>query len=341
MSLGEFFALGAAVTWAMAVILFKLSGERMPPLALNLFKTTLSLVLLVLTLFVLGEPLLPDRPVAEYVVLLLSGIIGITLSDTLFFYGLNRLGAGLNSIVECLYSPSIILLSFLFLPDATLTLVDAAGLALILAALFLIASPRSEGAERKDMIVGIACGAAAMVSLAVGVMMFIPIVAHVSVFWASAVRTFGAVLTLAALPLLRRDARHLFDCFRPSAVWMWSIPGSILGTYVALLFWTLGFKHASSSRAAILNQSNTIFVLILATIFLRESLTRRKLIAISLGIGGVVVVTLLGSGRDDAEGGRPRDEGTVSGRVATDASASPSTLVVVSSPSPAPSPRVP
>lgn len=306
MSAGELYALGAAITWAMAVILFKLSGDRMPPLSLNLFKTTLSLVLLVATLFVLGEPLFPDVPIAEYVLLLLSGIIGITLSDTLFFYGLNRLGAGLNSIVECLYSPSIILLSFLFLPNATLTLADAAGLGLILAALFLIASPRSGQAERRDLIIGIVCGGSAMVSLAVGVMIFIPIVDHVSVFWASAVRTFGAVLTLAALPLLRRDARHLFECFRPSAVWRWSIPGSILGTYVALLFWTLGFKYASSSRAAILNQSNTIFVLILATIFLRETITRRKILAIVLGIGGVVVVTWLGSGRDEPRAGEDR-----------------------------------
>ncbi|MCH7994212.1 MAG: EamA family transporter, partial [Planctomycetes bacterium] len=52
---GEICALAAAITWATALVLFKRSGERVPPLPLNLFKNVTALILLVVTLAVMGE----------------------------------------------------------------------------------------------------------------------------------------------------------------------------------------------------------------------------------------------------------------------------------------------
>ena len=41
-----------------------------------------------------------------------------------------------------------------------------------------------------------------------------------------------------------------------------------------------------------MNQTSTIFAIILAAIFLKERLTGRKLLAVTLAMAGVVVVTL-------------------------------------------------
>ncbi|RKZ05653.1 EamA family transporter, partial [bacterium] len=49
--MGKLFALLSALTWAVAVILFKKSGERVPPFALNLFKAGVSVLLFIGTLF--------------------------------------------------------------------------------------------------------------------------------------------------------------------------------------------------------------------------------------------------------------------------------------------------
>lgn len=323
---GELFALGAAVSWATAVILFKRSGSKIPPVSLNLFKTVLSLALLIVTLLIMGHPIFPELPARDYWLLIGSGIIGISLADTLFFYGLHYLGASLSSIVECLYSPSIIVMAYFFFPNEEMTLGDVAGLALVLSSLLTVATSvparvaaRSGAAtgsgavsggdtridmepqlatevreHRRDLLRGVACGAAAMVTLALGVMMFKPVAEHQSGVWVSAMRTLPAVVPLAVFPMLHRARRaQLLECFRPSRVWWTLVPGSILGTYVSLICWILGFKYATASRAAILNQSNTIFVLILAALFLGERMTVRKLIAVMLGLSGVTLVTLL------------------------------------------------
>ncbi|MCH7814824.1 MAG: EamA family transporter, partial [Planctomycetes bacterium] len=44
------------------------------------------------------------------------------------------------------------------------------------------------------------------------------------------------------------------------------------------------------SLAALLNQTSVIFALVLASVFLKERFTRRKLLAIVLGLAGVVLV---------------------------------------------------
>ena len=87
--LGEGSALACAVVWAFAVILFKRSGETVHPIGLNLFKSSLALVLTAPTMVLAGEVLARSAPVADYVLLLLSGALGIGLADTFFFMSFN------------------------------------------------------------------------------------------------------------------------------------------------------------------------------------------------------------------------------------------------------------
>ena len=306
MTPGEWYALGAAMTWASAVILFQRTGERLPPVPLNLFKTALSLVLLAGTLVLIGEPLLPELSGRDLGLLIASGVVGITLSDTLFLYGLRYLGASRSAVVECLYSPFIILLSIACFGDQIAT-TDGIGLVLVLAAVVTVArpergksrTPRSGSGPSGQPLrlgIGVACGVGAMATLAIGVVLFDPVTENASVFTVCTVRTAAAVATLWPLALFTESRASFRACFVPSSLWFWMVPASILGTYVALLFWIGGFAHAANSRAAILNQSNTVFVIVLAAIFLRDPVTPRKLVAVALGIGGVCVVLL---GRPD------------------------------------------
>ncbi len=102
---GELFALGAASIWAVAVILLRRSGETTTPFSLNLFRVGVSSLLLVAVLIMSDQPLWPDRATADYFWLAVSGVMGVAVSDTFFQMCLNRVGAGINAIVDCLYAP--------------------------------------------------------------------------------------------------------------------------------------------------------------------------------------------------------------------------------------------
>jgi drug/metabolite transporter (DMT)-like permease len=63
-----------------------------------------------------------------------------------------------------------------------------------------------------------------------------------------------------------------------------------VGNYLAMLLWIGGFKYNSASVASILNQTATLFTVVLAVVFLGEKLTGRKLVAVALGFVGSVLV---------------------------------------------------
>ena len=58
-SSGEVLAIASGVVWAAAVILYRVTGRSVHPLALNLFKSTFALVVMVPTMLLLGKPFFP------------------------------------------------------------------------------------------------------------------------------------------------------------------------------------------------------------------------------------------------------------------------------------------
>jgi drug/metabolite transporter (DMT)-like permease len=48
-------------------------------------------------------------------------------------------------------------------------------------------------------------------------------------------------------------------------------------------------KYTTASRAAILNQMSTIFIFILAAVFLKEKITTNKAVAICLAVSGALL----------------------------------------------------
>ncbi|MFQ5807689.1 MAG: DMT family transporter [Phycisphaerae bacterium] len=297
---GEVYALLAAFTWACAMVLFKYSGERVSPLALNLFKNTVAILLLGLTLLVAPrlQPFLADEslncvltlPARHIWILVVSGVIGIALADTLFFYSLNFVGVGIASIVDCLYTPFMILFSWLILSEQ-LTAAHFLGAALILSGV-LISSGHAPppNTTRGQLLAGILFGALAMASMAYGIVIAKRVLEQFPLIWAAVIRLLAGTLALAAVALASPRRNALWSVFRPSAAWKTAVPGAILGTFLAYVFWVAGFKYADASINAILNQTTVIFAIILATVIVKEPLTKRKLVAVLLAVLGALAV---------------------------------------------------
>ena len=73
--LGKIMALLCAVVWAGAVILFKLAGDKIKPLALNLYKTALTVAMLMPLLLLARIPLVPASvPGRHWLAIMASGV---------------------------------------------------------------------------------------------------------------------------------------------------------------------------------------------------------------------------------------------------------------------------
>ncbi len=290
---GEILSVLAAVVWSVSVVLFRLSGRRMTPFRLNFFKNVVASLLLLATLAVIGMPLLRPVPLSDYLLLFLAGFLGITIADTLFFQGLNLVGAGLSQVVGCAFPPSVILLSFVFLGER-LTAGDIVGTVFIMAGIFLSTRHQPpEGTTRAELRRGVLIGTASMVIMAISVVITKPVLDRSPVLWATTIRLLGGVFTMMLITAFSRRHRAAWRAFIPSRTWKIIIPASVMGAYLAMLIWVGGMKFTQASTASILNQTSAIFVLPIAALVLGERITRQKLLAVILGVAGVALVTLL------------------------------------------------
>jgi len=288
--LGEFFALACALVWAFAVVLFRKSGSTVSPLALNLFRVSISSVMFIITMLIMRIPLLGQAPLSDYLTLMASGVIAIAIADTLFHMSLNRVGAGINAIVDSLYSPSVLLFAYILLGERV-SLVQFLGMGLLVTGLVIATQVKPpEGTSRRDLIIGIGLGMAAMSFLGFGIVLAKQVLTGANVIWATAVRQFGSLLVLIPASLIRKDRKKIWSVFKPGPSWKYSLPGTILGSYLALILWIAGMKMIPAGKAAILNQSSTIYILILATVILKEPFGKRKAAAAVLSISGVLLV---------------------------------------------------
>ncbi|MCK5125894.1 MAG: DMT family transporter [candidate division Zixibacteria bacterium] len=289
--MGEMLALVTAIIWAFAVILFKKSGESVHPVALNLFKNTLAVVLFIPTIYIFGETLFYNAPLNDYLLLLFSGALGIGLADTLFFKSLNILGAGLSAIVDCFYSTFVIILSFAFLSES-MGIFQIMGALMIISAVLMAASKKgSAHLTRKSLFIGILLGALAMLTTAVGLVMIKSLLERSPLFWVVEMRLIGGMTVLALSLLFRRDRISVLSTLRGNGGWKYTISGSFVGAYLAMVFWLAGMKYTQASIAAALNQTTTVFIFIFAALFLKEPINKVRVIGIVLAIAGSMLVT--------------------------------------------------
>jgi drug/metabolite transporter (DMT)-like permease len=290
--LGEFLSVLAALIWAVSVVLFRLSGRTLRPLALNFFKNAVALAMFALTFVVLRVPFAYPAPPMDYALLVLSGVIGIAVADTIFFSSLNLVGAGLSQVASLSYSPFVILFTFFFLGER-LTIGDVAGAALIMLGIFLTAGHEPPpGSTKADIRRGIGLATLSMALMALGVALAKPVLDRSPVLWSTSVRLAGGMAALVILATVSPRQRGLWRTLRPSAAWKVSLPAAALGAYVAMLVWIAGMKYTQASTASILNQTSAVFVLPIAAVTLKESITLRKAAAVAAAVAGVALVTI-------------------------------------------------
>ena len=288
--MGELLALLTALLWAIGVILFKRSMGLVSPLAVSFFKNCVAFLLLAISVVILGQAHAPSVTARDLAIILASGAIGIGISDTLFLMMLERLGASRSAVVDCLYSPFVILFSLLMLGE-TLPGIAALGGTLIIGSVFLSSHGEfGESITRRKFWIGCALGAASMATVAFAVILVKPLLNTYPLGWLSAVRMSGGIGILVLILPFHPDRRAVYNILRPQPAWKWMFWGTFFGSFLSLVCWLAGFKYSGAGVVALLNQTSTVLIVVFAALFLKERMTRVKLVAVAMAFLGAAIV---------------------------------------------------
>ena len=242
------------------------------------------------TLWLINQELIRDVPINDYIWLIASGILGIAFADTLFFKSLNLLGAGVIAIVDSFYSPFVIVVSLLWLGEL-MTGIQFIGTALIISALLAVSQAKGRGSlPLKDLLLGLFWSSSSLAMMAVGIVMIKPLLERTPLLWALEIRLLSAAVGLAVILAFNRERREIMKTLYSQRKWRFTVLGSFLGAYLSTMLWMGGMKFTKASVAGALNQTANIFIFLFAAVFLKEPITKVRLLAILLAVTGAFLV---------------------------------------------------
>ena len=289
---GEFFALACAFSWALAIILFRRTGDALPPFELNLFKNLLGFSLILPTLAVVEGFQLSAFSPQDIAVTMLSGLLGIAVADTWYLRALSLMGASRTGIVSGLLSPFVILLSIMFLGES-LRGWQLAGFALVMGGILLVTWRQNRReVDAAHLSKGVFYGIGAVFLMAVGIVMVKEILETRPFMMTAEIRLVGGAGGMLIYMALRGRYAAVKQNFMKPLPWKLIIVGSFLGAYVSMMMWLAGYKLIPASEASVLNETANAWIVLLAWLMLGESIGYRKVTGIMLTSAGVIVMLL-------------------------------------------------
>lgn len=283
-------ALGSAASWALGSILFKKLGGSTNSIAMTAVKALLSA--LIIGLFLLIARINPFVDYNSLIILVLSGIIGISIGDSCFFASLKRLSPIVLSVI--LFSGPIVfsgVLGLIYLKEMP-TLQTWLGLFIILAGLgFLLFPMNIQGNETpKTTLKGILFALASLFCTSISMVIVKPILSEVSSIVATMYRMlFGGLF--------------LFVCgFLFNKIKMWEKPFlnkgynlKFLGTVSIVTFggfWLslVAIKNCDVVVASTIMTLEPLFILLYMVLFWKHKMSLKEYLGTFLSVIGLMCI---------------------------------------------------
>ncbi len=294
---GEVFSLSSAILWALAIILFKKSTKNVHHLGLNFFKNGAVILIFYISAVISTGSFFPEISLHDFILIAISGILGMGISDSLFFKSVAILESNQIAIVLCSYGFFILILSYIILGE-TLTVLQFIGVVLIFIGIYFTLANKenyqyknsTKNTEKK--INGMIYGFLAMLAAALGVIVMKPLLNKYSFYWIINFRLFAGLLYLTFYLMFFKNKKEIIkSIFIDKSSFKYLIIATLIGTYFAMILWMLGIKYTKVSIASILNQMSNIFVFIFGIIFFAEKYDWKKAFSILIATLGTILIT--------------------------------------------------
>lgn len=274
-------ALTSAASWAFATILWRKIGEEISPFSMNLSKGIIGGLYLVVILLIIGFKSVDMR---SFLFLGASGLLGITLGDTLFFISLMHLGPRLSSLMGTLTPVFIALSSVVFLREKP-TFLAWIGIFLTIGG---VAWTLWEQGSKKEIIknksLGITYRLLSIICFTVGTILAKIGVESVPPMQATFIRLSWAVVGLILWGCLNHQLKNWLIPFKNQ--YLLRKVSFIVIIIVFGGFWLslAALKYINASMASTLSSTAPLFILPMAAVMLKEK------ISIRAGLGAVIAV---------------------------------------------------
>lgn len=278
-------ALLSAASWAFATVVFDRIGKVVPYVGITFLKGIFSIILMIVLLIFTGG--LHDIGIWEFSFLALSGIIGISLGDSLFFKSLQDLGAKVQVIFFLLGQIFTMILSLLLLGEL-LSLEQYIGAVVLLTGIVIVIWGKQDNHPNK--VRGIVCGLLSILCFSVSAIMVKMAIAEVEVITATFYRMlFGTIFTLG-FGVVGKQLPSWIKPLKDKRLLILFILNVFVITYGGFLLSMVAVKLISVSLVSVLGTTEPVFVLLFAYLINKDKIAKQEVIGTMITLIGLFII---------------------------------------------------
>lgn len=318
MFVGEIISLFVALSWTVTALFAEVASKRMGSLPLNVVRMTMSLSLLVLTLWLtMGTPSPRFADGSTWLWLLLSGVVGYVIGDYCLMQGYIYIGSRFGQLFMTLSAPTAAITGRLLLGEQMRPLAIL-GMMVTLSgiALSILAKPKDGHLQTKLPRKGIFFAAVAGICQGFGLVLskiglqhydaaiaalgvdpqavpdgaLLPLPLYLSVPFASTMirATIGLVGFFVLLVVFHRDWRQRLSHAVHDRRAMWCVFGAtIFGPFVGVSASLLATQYTSTGIAQTLFALTPILIIAPAALLFHQRVTLREIVGAVISVAGV------------------------------------------------------
>ncbi|MFA5276802.1 MAG: DMT family transporter [Candidatus Omnitrophota bacterium] len=283
--LGGFLALFSAFLWAAASLIWnQLNKQNISPIAISLGKTIIACCYFAATALFIGYNFPGSK---NFLMLSLSGFLGISIGDTAFFYSLKYLGPRRSVLLTVFIPVTTVLLAFLFLHER-LSFLKWLGIFICICGTIIVIQERTPDGAFINKKRGIIWAVISIISCATSILISKVALSTTGAFEASLIRLGAGGIGLFLYCVVKKGCfKGMSSLWKPKPLKLLLL-SSFFGTFLGIWCFIEALKYTLASIVIVLNGISPIFILPLSYWFLREKISKRAVL-------GTVIAVLAGT----------------------------------------------
>ncbi len=297
---GEWAALVAALLWSIAAVIFSGFAGRVSPLGLNLLKGCFAIGYLSLTLAVapfFGGAGVSGGTITSWLLLLLSGAIGIGIGDTFYFEALHDIGPRKTLLLKVLAPAIAAVLAWATLRE-TLTVQDGFGIGITIAGVAWVISERTSVMNDSDtssnshsQFRGVMFALFASITEAIGAVMsrMAFLETEIDPLWSTWLRLVGGAIVVIGMLFWEQTPVFLGDRSGRKQLLLITLGVAFFSTYLGIWLQQIALKSTAAAIAQTLGATSPLFVLAI-TVLQGKAVSGRSIGGAIAAVAGIWVL---------------------------------------------------
>ncbi len=288
-AIGILAALGSAASWSIGVVLFKQLGESLSSFAMTLVQGVIGVVLL--GGLTIASGCFSNISRDAYIYLVLSGILGITISGPFFFRALKEVNPQTITLLFMLGQVITVLLAVLLLGEK-LPVLGWAGIALVITGISIGIFPinfKNGHSSPRGLVLGLI--SIILMSIA-AILTKEGLQGEISTLYATFIRTLAGTFGILLVGVATRRLGGWITPFRDARLkWKFTLSVCII-TFGGFWLAIVAFKYTNVAVASSLIATEPIFALLASALFFNNKITLQSVAGAFIAMAGILILCI-------------------------------------------------